>query len=132
MIEKILERLEEEREIAYADFDKYANDYELNLDDTYDDFFHKGLARAKTIVLEVAKEYGNGWIPCSEQMPQENKLILIYAESTARGGSIRCVAELRNGFWFAQIASDTLGLTGIGQFKVIAWQPLPQPYQKGE
>ena len=58
MIEKILERLEEEREIAYADFDKYASDYELDLEDTYDDFFHKGLARAKAIVQEVAKEYG--------------------------------------------------------------------------
>ena len=58
MIKRILERLEEEREIAYADFDKYASDYELDLDDTYDDFFHKGLARAKEIVQEVAKEYG--------------------------------------------------------------------------
>lgn len=59
MIEKILDELEEEREIAYADFDKYASGYELDLDDTYDDFFHKGLARAKKIVQEVAKEYGN-------------------------------------------------------------------------
>lgn len=96
------------------------------------------LEAVSEIVQEVAKEYGKdtnvrskGWIPCSERLPQESELVLIYAESTARGGSIRCVAELRNGFWFAQIASDTLGLTGIGQFNVIAWMPLP-PYQKGE
>ena len=92
--------------------------------------FNDGIHTVMKIIQEESKN--GGWIPCSEQMPQENKLILIYAESTARGGSIRCVAELRNGFWFAQIASDTLGLTGIGQFNVIAWQPLPAPYQKGE
>ena len=124
MIVKILERLEAERKICLEESALISASC---------------IQRIKEIVQEVAKEYGkdtnvrsNGWIPCSEQMPQENKLILIYAESTARGGSIRCVAELRNGFWFAQIASDTLGLTGIGQFKVIAWQPLPAPYQKGE
>ena len=115
MIEKILERLEASAEGAKdsKDLNKYSA-YKQSIE----------------IVQEAAKD--GGWIPCSEQMPQENKLILIYAESTVRGGSIRCVAELRNGFWFAQIASDTLGLTGIGQFKVIAWQPLPAPYQKGE
>ncbi|MBC5685571.1 hypothetical protein H8R94_02895 [Roseburia sp. NSJ-9] len=30
------------------------------------------------------------------------ELVLIYAESTARGGSIRVVAQLDNGFWFSQ------------------------------
>ena len=85
------------------------------------------------IVKQEAEKYNNGWIPCSERLPEEMELVLIYAESTARGGSIRVVAQLYNGFWFAQTSSETLGLTGIGQYNVIAWQQLPHPYQlKGE
>ena len=117
MIEKILERLERYKK--------------LRSDNTpYGIGVLNGYAEAIEIVKEVAKD--GGWIPCSERLPKESELVLIYAESTARGGSIRCVAELHNGFWFAQIASDTLGLSGIGQFNIIAWQPLPAPYQKGE
>lgn len=71
----------------------------------------------------------NGWIPCSERLPEESELVLIYAESRARGGSIRVVGHLHNGFWFAQTSSNTLGLTGIGQFNVIAWMPLPEPFK---
>ena len=77
-------------------------------------------------------ERNNGWIPCSERLPEESELVLIYAESRARGGSIRVVGHLHNGFWFVQTSSDTLGLTGIGQFNVIAWMELPAPYKKGE
>ena len=84
------------------------------------------------IVNQLAEEYNNGWIPCSERLPEESELVLIYAESRARGGSIRVVGHLHNDFWFAQTSSDTLGLTGIGQFNVIAWQPLPAPFKKGE
>jgi hypothetical protein len=59
MIEKILERLEEEREIAYADFYEYLMKFELDNDfDEDDDWFYKGLIRAKKIVQEVAREYG--------------------------------------------------------------------------
>lgn len=98
------------------------------------------LGKAIEIVKQEAEEFAtdtnvgtNGWIPTSERLPEESELVLIYAESTARGGSIRVVGHIHNGFWFAQTSSDTLGLTGIGQYNVIAWQPLPEPYQpKGE
>ena len=131
MIEKILEKLEELRSVDICtgitcdECEKICGK-----GDCAKNYQFLTINKVKAIVQEVAKD--GGWIPCSERLPEESELVLIYAESTARGGSIRCVAELRNGFWFAQIASDTLGLTGIGQFKVIAWQPLPQPYQKGE
>ncbi|MBQ2398051.1 MAG: DUF551 domain-containing protein [Bacteroidales bacterium] len=75
-------------------------------------------------------EKNNGWIPVSERLPEESELVLIYAESRARGGSIRIVGHLHNGFWFAQTSSDTLGLTGIGQFDVIAWMELPEKYKE--
>lgn len=47
---KVVEKLEEEREISCADFDRYVEDYSPCLDAEYDDFFHKGLERAARIV----------------------------------------------------------------------------------
>lgn len=48
-VEKVMDQLEEERGISYADFDEYAYRYELDLTDN-DDWFYKGLARAIDIV----------------------------------------------------------------------------------
>lgn len=49
-MDKVVEKLEEEREMSYADFDRYVKNYGLWLDAEYDDFFHKGLERAARIV----------------------------------------------------------------------------------
>ena len=51
-VENVIEQLKEEREVAYANFNKYARDYELDLEDLYDDFFHKGLNRAIEIIIK--------------------------------------------------------------------------------
>lgn len=125
-IEKLIERLEEYPHGKY--------------EDEYGKGFSNGINVAIKEVNELAEEYGkdtnvatkDDWIPCSERLPKESELVLIYAESTARGGSVRAVACLHNGFWFTQTSSDTLSLNGIGQYKVIAWQPLPASYKKGE
>lgn len=65
VFEKIIEKLEEERDQSYADFESYTFEYSPYLDSEYDDFFHKGLERATRLVKQVAAEYNNGWIPCS-------------------------------------------------------------------
>ena len=136
MIENILERLEEEREIAYADFYEYLMEYELDNDfDEDDDWFYKGLIRAKKIVQEVAKEYGkdtnvrsNGWIPCGERLPEEQDEYLVYW--TAEGFKGKCFYEiieyhLEDG-WIGEIPQAP-----FGKYTVIAWMELPA-YQKGE
>ena len=48
--DKVVEQLEEERELSYADFDRYVEDVSQCLDAEYDDFFHRGLERAVKIV----------------------------------------------------------------------------------
>ena len=50
VFEKIIEKLEEERELSYADFDRYVDEVSPCLDAEYDDFFHRGLERAIKIV----------------------------------------------------------------------------------
>ena len=59
MIEKILERLEEEKE-AYSDTTYYVY----------------GLEAAMKIVQEVAKEYD--WIPVTERLPEPFQRVLVY------------------------------------------------------
>ena len=48
--DKVVEQLEEERELSYADFDRYAEEVSPCLDAEYDDFFHRGIERAIKIV----------------------------------------------------------------------------------
>ena len=48
--DNVVKQLEEERELSYADFDRYAEEVSPCLDAEYDDFFHRGLERAVKIV----------------------------------------------------------------------------------
>ena len=109
--EKILERLEED-----ARFYNSASDVDQNI--------RSGLIIAKEAVQEVAEEYNGGWIPCSERLPKES------------GEYLTFVNYDDDEF----IAIDEFDCEGImtkwnctPNYHVIAWQPLPEPYQqKGE
>ena len=139
MIEKILERLEEERESSYADFEEYLTKFEIaNEFSSDDDWFFFGLKRAKRIVQEVAKEYEScevmrsncevadgGWIPCSERLPELNTRVMCFTVDETYviaeyGGSDSHYLDSKD-VWF----SDN------GWYRkddIIAWQPLPTPY----
>lgn len=128
--EKILERLEEEREYSYADFAEYVKEYTPCLDSEYSDFFDRGLERAIKVIKEVAEEYNNGWIPCSERFPDTDKYILLsfsnfsiplvgrYEEDEDGSGSFYIGDEMET-----CLSQDLF---------VNAWQPLPEPYKESE
>ena len=88
--------------------------------DTYTRGKNAGLRKAEIFIDEVAEEYNNGWIPCSERMPEENSNV------------IACFAH---GLVTELTFYDGL-FHGIYEYTtsvIIAWQPLPAPYQpKGE
>lgn len=127
--EKILDRLEEERELSYADFSRYVDEVSPCLDAEYDDFFHRGLERASRLVKEAAEEYNNGWIPCSDRLPDK--------------AGYEVLATLENGYGQRRV---TIIFTGYGDsqwhcnhkefdldvWKVIAWQPLPEPHKENK
>lgn len=54
-VDAVVAELEEEREYSYADFEEYANSYELDLSDD-DDWYHIGLERAIKLVRKGGVE----------------------------------------------------------------------------
>lgn len=94
---------------------------------------------AKNIVNQLAEEYINcstdtssGWIPCSERLPELTEGTECFKQSPC------CLTTLK---WWDGDMTESIGWynqSGVWNedsknCKVIAWQPLPEPYQpKGE
>ena len=122
--EKILERLEEERELSYADFSRYVEEVSPCLDDEYDDFFHRGLERASRLVKEVAEEYNGGWIACSERLPEDDAICIVSVEYPNN----ETVVDYG---WFDR--KSVCWFVGMQEFRtsnILAWQPLPEPFKE--
>ena len=79
------------------------------------------------IVNQLAEEYNNGWIPCEKKLPETNESVLCWAKSTARGGDVCFVGSYHKGFWFLQSSANTHSFPG--QYKIVAWQKLPEPFK---
>ena len=120
VFEKIIERLEEIRIKKTCNTEK-CNTKELCRICVVDD--------AIEIVKQEAEKFGtdtnvgsNGWIPCSERLPKYGEVVM--CSCTNNGITISCITHK---------GVKPSKSVRFGQHSVIAWQPLPQPYQpKGE
>ena len=160
MIEKILERLEETdfndiQMVVSETLVKYGFPRESIVQDEIWDALD-GLSTNKfaiRIVQEVAKEYvgelvidsadmteiekmareikrrkvisvqtDGGWIPCSERMPEKVGYYLTTIKFYHLRKPVVIGCNFENGEWWNIDKGD----------EVLAWQPLPAPYQKGE
>lgn len=119
--EKILERLDGDSFLTTND-DGETNELSIKVVSFED---------AKKIVQEVAEEYNNGWIPCSERLPEEAFGCLVTV--------MDCEPSAQTDF--ENILPYFVGYDGHrwndadGEeipFEVIAWQPLPEPYKERE
>ena len=119
-IDKLIERLEQERKIAY---NTYMN-YEMNVD--LGRSF--GAERAIDIVNQLAEEYKGGWIACSERLPELNEELfsddLLVAFKDSNDFKIAFYDGNKNK-WYLRSSAPYIG-------DVIAWKPLPAPYTEGE
>ena len=80
--------------------------------------------RAKEI---IRKHMNDGWISVKERMPENNKLVLVWARSTARGADEWSLGSYDNGFW--ALGSWGGSLVFPSQLEAVAWRPLPEPYR---
>ena len=117
---KIIEELEIERTTANNTFVKY----EMNVD--LGRVF--GLEKAIEIVKQEAEKFGtdtnvgsNGWIPCSERLPEPIRPVLVTLRNWMNDKYIVRVGRFHTDHW-----KTDEGI--VENSVVIAWQPLPQPY----
>lgn len=105
------------------------------------------IEQAIFFVEEVAEEYNNGWIPCSERLPDEKErehtvydaITLAEVDVERQMESDLVNVTVKDCDSDKVFTSDDCTVNGewvnynCYPFEIIAWQPLPEPYQqKGE
>lgn len=73
------------------------------------------------------------WISVNERLPEDMQKVLIWFEYY-RYGDFNCMYQT---YGFGYVCDDKWspfinGETGWQDYRVIAWQPLPEPYKKGD
>lgn len=76
---------------------------------------------------KLAKCMNDGWISVEERLPENNKLVLVWARSTARGADEWSLGSCDKGFW--ALGSYGGSLVFPSQLEAVAWRPLPEPYR---
>ena len=134
VFEKIIEKLEKYPAYSFGVSLANAKDY-IKVNDLM------------SILQEVAEEHNNGWIPCSERLPEEHDSMFAKWKGTDKwrkgmfakasddvivtvlykDGEVRTTyAHTIDGKW----SCDLLKI--YNTYKIIAWQPLPEPYEERE
>lgn len=152
MIEKILERLEDCKtkrfvsgitnnpyefgachamDIAIQIVQKVAQEYErcnkpsctdCEVYDKEKHYCQKWCDVIKHTAEDLKQEYGDGWIPCSERLPERNEMVL----ASMNMDYVDIILFADNEQFY-----DESG--GVAMADVLAWQPLPESFkQKGE
>ena len=121
-IEKLVGRLEEE---AF----KIQLNQGIKNPSTHDMFLETFTVRQiEEIVNEFAEEYNNGWIPCSERLPNKKEYLKNDGRFIVTDGNrcYECLFDIfdekfKIGKFTAILKEDKC---------VIAWQPLPELYKE--
>ena len=123
VFEKIVEILENKAHEAEKD---------MQLSDSYADAQafegkQEGYENAIEIVKQEAEKYNNGWIPCSERLPEDDSICIVTVEYPNNKTMV-------DYGWFDR--KSCCWFVGTQEFRtsnILAWKPLPSPYQqKGE
>lgn len=70
----------------------------------------------KETVEELAEEYNNGWIPCSERLPQADEYVLCSVKDE----------YAKHNIIISQFKDEIYWHNG----RIIAWMPIPEPYKQ--
>ena len=132
--EKILERLEEyEYEHLVGHDSEMANHCKQDCNDVNDCTLCVW-DKAIEIVKQEAEKFGtdinvvsNGWIPCSEKLPEEYGDYLVWWTDITRKQYYEIAEYEPNNGWIGEIPQAVKG-----KYSVIAWQPLPEPYKESD
>lgn len=83
------------------------------------------------IVNQVEADYNNGWIPCSERLPEDCSSVICSLKLKNKAMySINALWYNRELKKWCDIETDEPFVEKL--FEVTAWQPLPEPYKPRE
>lgn len=95
-----------------------------------------GKAVIDECVKDIIKDLGlenNGWIPCSETLPDDNANLVLVVVNGKPTNSITFKNALELAIYDEEDGWILEHYPEAKDIDVIAWQPLPEPYQqKGE
>lgn len=117
---KLIEEIRKRRdywESKAAEYDEAGERYEYLMD------VCDGKATELTATLSIINEQPKvaEWIPCSERLPEDDRMVLVTC-CTKKGVKNVNRAYYDGGFWH-----------GSGSMSgVVAWQPLPEPWEGEE
>ena len=101
-------------------------DFDSTIQNSLENFLKAVTNEAIEIVKQEAEKYNNGWIPCSEKLPDVRQDVLVTVKYTGFMGM--------HGYWIKtghmEAENDWWGDCAGGE--VIAWQPLPKPFKEGD
>jgi hypothetical protein len=157
-IDKLIERLEEEKQACHINAEVYTErkigkiiDIVNELAEEYKGNYEsvgvlKQIMWERDIAIEqlhelgyefgqkIAEEYKGGWIPCSERLPETDDYVLCWYEYRIMQGT--CEGEMKQTYgigYYLKPFKNWGGEVSYGRdCKVIAWMPLSAPYTEGE
>lgn len=88
------------------------------------EFIH---AKLDELAEEVGELANQGWIPCSERLPEDESYILVSFENSTMPDIARYEEDSGEGAFYP--GDDEESYPSYGLF-VNAWMPLPEPYRE--
>lgn len=135
VFEKIIERLKElktDNSCRSCQYREKCNEVQETASESTDLCGATMKSLAIEIVNQVASEYGGGWIPCSERLPQEDEpeeALCEIVNITLKNGTVTvgwCNRYLEQ--WF--VLDEHCDYPISRKYEdVLAWQPLPPVYK---
>lgn len=122
-VEKIIDKLEDRIRLHNEKAQGYANSALPTLAiDTLGK--REEVEEIKKIINQLAEEYSNGWIPCSERLPEETECYLVtWRDRVTCKNYVEIIEYDAEGSWL-----DCICQAGLLGYDIIAWQPLPTSY----
>ena len=122
--DKVVKELEKELSLADKEKERCTGKNHLQFDSA------KGYASGISTAIEIVKagggEYNDGWIPCSERLPEAGKRYLVSAiwkDKDFEKSAVYDAVYGSDGLWHSYNYEPV-------SYKVIAWQPLPEPFKE--
>ena len=101
-------------------------DFDSTIQNSLDNFLKAVTNEAIEIVKQEAEQHNNGWIPCSERLPEDGETYLVTnAESFGQCHTYKGWYDGKHKIWHMEENFER-------KMNVVAWQPLPLPFRDKE